>query len=115
MSLTASGAVLLCWASGEYAAVPFVHRDIAQGGVLAGAGYAHTAGRVEYSPVMGTDEPVIVVFQEAVGGKVQRPALMGADVEPDTWLTGVSGGDQPDRLPILFDLEFAVLPLGQIV
>ncbi len=64
---------------------------------------------------MGADEAVFLVGQKAVRGEVQRPALVRTDVEPGARSALAPGDDQPGGFTVQLELEFAVLPLGQIV
>lgn len=65
--------------------------------------------------MVGADEPILFVGQKAVRREVQRPALVRADVEPGARRSLASGNDQPGWLTFQLELEFAVLPFGQIV
>src|SRR5699024_106170 len=85
----------LCCNGCEDAPLALGQDDLAQGGVLARTGHANAAGRLEDRAVVSADEAVFLVGQKVVGGEVQRPALMGADVEPGAWRSLAPGDDQP--------------------
>lgn len=99
----------------KYGSAGFLDGYVAQLGVAAGAGDTAAVGRIEYRAVMGTDEPVVLIGQKAVRCEIQRPALVGTQIEPGAWCTLVTDGNQPDGLIAVFDLEFAVLSFGQVV
>lgn len=61
------------------------------------------------------DEPIPVVGEKTVGREVQRPALVGAQVEPGARPALVPGHDQPGGLAVVLELEFAVPALGQVI
>ena len=93
--------------------VGFNDGNPAQLGILAGTCNARAAARIENCTVMRADQVVIVIGQKAIGGKIERSALVRAKVVPGPGLSPMPGYDQPDGLTVVFDLEFAILPFGQ--
>lgn len=64
---------------------------------------------------MRAHEPVVVVGQESVRREVQGASLVRAEVEPGAGTAVSTGNDQPHRLTVLLELEFTILPFGQLV
>jgi hypothetical protein len=99
----------------EHLRVDFVYTERTQAGVLAGSGNAFAGGGFENGAVVGADQTVVVVGQEAVGGEVERAALVGTQIEPDERAPLVTGCDQPDRLALVLDLKLTIPALVQFV
>lgn len=106
--------MLLQVEDGHDAAVRFVNFNAAQLRVAARSGYAHAFSGLEHCAVMNANQPVFLVGQEAVGRKVELPALVRADVEPHARLAVVARGNEPYRLAVMIDLKLAILPFSQV-
>jgi len=106
--------VLVSRYRGEDTAFALFDGDLSKGGILAGPGNANPAGGLEDRPMVRAHQTVFFVGQEAVGGEIQRPALVGADVEPGSRPARLPGDDQPLGIAVALNPQFAVLAFGQV-
>lgn len=106
---------LLCWRLDKDAILALTNVERTQLGIAAGAGHAGARIGVEYGAVMSADQPVVVIGQEAVRREIERPCLVGAEIDPHPGLSIAARSDQPQRLAVVIDPEFAITSLGEFI
>lgn len=84
-------------------------------GPFAGTGYADAAIGLEHGAVVAAHQLIVLVGEKAVRGKIERPALMRADIVPGPGLTFAAGKNEPQGLALMLDFNFSVLAFCDLV
>lgn len=105
---------MLCWQTKQNVAPALCQIDAPKRSVFARSGYTQTLARLKHGTVSGADQAAFPVDNKPVRCPVERPALMGTNVEPGFRFTLMACRHQRNVVIVAVDYQLLEAPLDKI-